>query len=96
MKSKTIPRICAFALGLALTTQCVAAETDPGLAVLDTAIVRPVCLAATIVGSAFFVISLPWSIPSKSVHRAANALVKKPADATFKRPLGDMDSLMEY
>jgi hypothetical protein len=29
------------------------------------------------------------------VKNTANALVVKPANATFTRPLGDMDSLMD-
>ena len=102
MKTKAIPSFCAVILGLALVTPCGAAEKevsrdpDPGQVVLDTILVRPVCFVATAVGSVCFIVSLPFSVPSKSVHRVANSLVKKPAHATFKRPLGDMDSLLDY
>jgi hypothetical protein len=61
----------------------------------DALVVRPACLVATVVGSAVFVIALPWAAASKSVKKTADTLVVKPAWATFTRPLGDMDALKE-
>jgi hypothetical protein len=61
----------------------------------DALVVRPACLVATVVGSAVFVVALPWAAISKTVKKTANALVAKPANATFTRPLGDMDALKE-
>ena len=61
----------------------------------DALVIRPACLVATVVGSAFFVVSLPVAALSKSVKKTANALVVKPANATFTRPLGDMDALVD-
>jgi hypothetical protein len=61
----------------------------------DALVVRPACLAATVVGSAVFVVALPAALISKSVKKTANALVVKPANATFTRPLGDMDALRD-
>ncbi len=55
---------------------------------LDLVITRPLGLVAVIAGSAAFVVSLPFTIPSSSVDRAAEELVKKPVRYTFKRPLG--------
>ena len=74
-----------------------AAEKTPGpLAVAaDAVVVRPLCLASTIVGSALFVVALPVAAASKSVKPTAEALVAKPAAATFKRPLGDLDAMAE-
>ena len=63
-----------------------------GNIVVDTAIVRPVCFLATVIGSALFVVSLPVAAISKSVKPAAHALVVRPAQATFTRPLGDFSS----
>jgi hypothetical protein len=48
---------------------------------------------ATIVGSVVFVISLPASWPSGSIHRAAHAFVIRPYRATFTRKLGDMEAM---
>jgi len=47
--------------------------------------------AATVVGSAVFVVTLPFAALSKSVKSTAHALVVVPAEATFSRPLGDFD-----
>jgi hypothetical protein len=52
---------------------------------------RPVGFAATVLGSAIFVVSLPVTATSGSIKSAAEALVLRPARYTFVRPLGDMD-----
>jgi hypothetical protein len=39
-----------------------------------------------------FVVTLPFTLPSKSVHSAAKELVAVPAQYTFKRPLGQFDN----
>jgi hypothetical protein len=52
-------------------------------------------LVATAVGSAVFVIALPWAAASKSIKQTAATLVAKPAAATFTRPLGDIDALRD-
>ena len=68
-------------------------ESGPLTVALDVAIVRPGCFAATLVGSVFFVVSLPFAAASKSVKKTAQTLVVNPARATFTRPLGDMEPL---
>jgi hypothetical protein len=94
MKTKSWGILCALAVALAGVTRA-SAESDPAAVVVDTVIVRPVCLGVTIFGSAFFVISLPVAAISGSIHSTANALITKPAAATFTRPLGDMDALVD-
>ena len=54
----------------------------------DVLFVRPFGLAATLLGTAIFVASLPFSIPSGSVGSAAKSLIAEPAKYTFSRPLG--------
>jgi len=39
-----------------------------------------------------FVITLPFSIPTKSVDKAAQKLIVDPAKYTFVRPLGQIES----
>ena len=56
---------------------------------LDLVVTRPLGLLGVVAGSAAFVVALPFTIPSASVGRAAEELVKKPVRYTFKRPLGD-------
>lgn len=93
MKTTKLRLVCALAVAL-LSTSPVYASTDNAIAVAaDAVIVRPMCLVATILGCAVFVISLPFSAPSHSIDQTADALVFEPYEATFKRPMGDFDSL---
>jgi hypothetical protein len=60
--------------------------------IADLVILRPLGLAMTAVGSAFFVASLPltmWS--AKGFKKAGTYLVVEPAAYTFSRPLGQWD-----
>jgi hypothetical protein len=54
----------------------------------DLIFVRPLGLVATILGTATFLVALPFTIPSGSVGSSAKALIGDPASYTFKRPLG--------
>jgi hypothetical protein len=94
-KGATAALLCAAILGT-VAPKCLASTYDGGSVAVDVFLVRPFCLLGTICGSAIFVISLPIAIPSKSVRSAAHALVIVPAQATFTRPLGDLEDLSEY
>src|SRR5215471_1428061 len=59
---------------------------------VDGLVLRPAGVLATIAGSVAFVVTLPFSIPTKSVNRAAQRLVVDPAQYTFVRPLGQIES----
>lgn len=59
---------------------------------LDLLIARPIALAMTVVGSAIFVVSLPFSLLGGNVGDAADVLVIGPAKATFTRCLGCVDN----
>jgi hypothetical protein len=94
VKRRFLTTVCAVAIGAHSVTVISAAEPDKGGgAALDVLVARPLCLGATVLGSALFVASLPFSIPAKSVKRSADALVVQPGRATFKRPIGDFSSL---
>ncbi len=58
-------------------------------ATFDVLVVRPVSLAATVIGTAVFIVSLPFSIPSSSVGSTARTLVSDPFNYTFTRPIGN-------
>jgi len=58
----------------------------------DGLILRPAGVLATLLGSAAFVVTLPFTIPTKSVDKAAQKLVVEPARYTFTRPLGEIPS----
>ncbi len=97
MRAKLLTTIiCVAAVGLGSFAPSAAAENGgPMEMAADALVVRPACLVATVVGSAVFVVALPAAALSKSVKKAADTLVVKPANATFTRPLGDMEALKE-
>jgi hypothetical protein len=57
----------------------------------DLIFIRPASLVATVLGTGFFVVSLPFSILGGNVDEAGQNLVLKPAKTTFIRPLGEFD-----
>jgi hypothetical protein len=57
--------------------------------VVDVVVARPLGLAATVIGTVLTVVALPFTIPSGSVETSARELIVRPAEYTFKRPLGD-------
>ena len=95
MKTKFVALFCSLAIFFGNVDQ-VSADTKDGAAIIaDVVVARPVCFAATVIGSAFFVVALPFAAISDSIDSSAEALVKKPARATFTRPLGDFDALRD-
>ncbi len=57
--------------------------------VADLLVARPLGLVSLVVGSAFFVVSLPFSVAGGNVDAASEKLVKEPAHFLFSRPLGE-------
>lgn len=55
---------------------------------VDSFLGRPLGLFALAVGAVTWVVSLPFTLPSQSVHSSAKGLVADPARWTFGRPLG--------
>ena len=92
MKTKLLTALCAVTI-LASSTPAHATEDKTLPSLVDIGLVRPGCLAATIGGSALFVLALPFAAMSGSVKKTAHALVVYPARATFTRPVGDFSSL---
>ena len=64
---------------------------DPVVMILDFTLVRPLGLVATVGGSAFFIVSSPFSILGGNIEDAWESLVVSPAAFTFIRPLGEFD-----
>lgn len=60
--------------------------------IADGLLMRPAGVVATVLGTVAFVVTLPFSIPTKSVDKAAQKLVVDPARYTFVRPLGQIES----
>jgi hypothetical protein len=67
-------------------------EKPSGAAMLiDGVVIRPLGMVATLLGSAVFVVTLPFSLLGDNVDEAAQSLVKDPAKMTFLRPLGEFE-----
>lgn len=59
----------------------------------DALVGRPGLLALTALGTATFLVSLPFSLLGGNVEKSANALVLEPAKQTFARCLGCIDRI---
>jgi len=82
--------ICALWL-VAATPYTHAGELDEPTALAmagDLVIARPAGIILTVLGSAAFVLSLPFSAGGGNISEAAETLVVGPARATFVRCLG--------
>lgn len=65
-------------------------EPTGGTMLADTFLVRPFMLVGTILGTATFIVTLPFSLLGGNVGEAGNKLVVEPAAYTFVRPLGEL------
>ena len=67
----------------------VAQDNSAGGMTVDLLLVRPVGLVSLALGSAVFIVGLPFSILGGNTDESAQKLIAEPAKFTFKRPLGD-------
>ena len=74
------------------TTDDKAEDASAEAIILDTLVLRPIGLAATVAGTAMFVVSLPFSLLTRRVDKAAQKLVVEPGKYTFTRPLGQVSN----
>ena len=66
-------------------------DPDSGDMLADLVFVRPLALVGTVLGTAAFVVALPFTVPSRSVEKTAKAFVANPFEYTFDRQLGDFN-----
>ena len=59
--------------------------------IADFVVMRPLGIGATVVGTAFFIVSLPFSALGRNTGTAWNKMVADPFAFTFARPLGEVD-----
>jgi len=64
-------------------------EIGAGAMAVDLVLVRPVGIVSVVLGSAVFLVALPFSVLGGNTGETANKLVAEPVKFTFKRPLGD-------
>lgn len=93
MKKRLIPMVCAVAMTMLCASSARAYTTaNTAEVAADALIVRPISFVGTVLGSIAFVVTLPFTAPCHGVDTAANALVVAPAQFTFTRPLGEVDT----
>ena len=100
---KALKRFFVLFLTVSLVTVCLYstgwagdrwAQDDPvgqGWSAVDLGAARVAGVAVGILGSAIFVITLPFTIPSGGVHNAADMFVIKPFQFSFVREFPDDD-----
>lgn len=62
---------------------------------IDAALVRPLGVVTLVSGAAVWLVSLPFTLPSGSVGKSTEALLVKPFQHTFKRPVGQFATCEE-
>ena len=83
--------VIVAALPASAEEQAWSKEPTAAAMIADFVIVRPLGIVACAVGSAFFVVSLPFSAAGGNIKGVYQKLVAEPAKFTFARPLGDVD-----
>jgi hypothetical protein len=59
--------------------------------IADLLLIRPLGIVSTVMGTAFFIVSLPFSAAGGNTKAAFQNLVVDPAKFTFNRPLGKLE-----
>jgi hypothetical protein len=62
-----------------------------GWSAMDLIFARPLAVAAGIMGTAIFVVTLPFTVPSGGVDEAANMFIVQPFQFSFVREFPDED-----
>lgn len=97
---RRLPRPVVAALAAALL--CMSAPSAAAESVVDDApsaeamtfdlfIMRPLSLAGTVVGTAIYIVALPFNLLTLNLAEPGRRLVVEPAKYTFVRDLGDLD-----
>jgi len=81
-------------LMIMLTSSAVFAKEKPAAESIigDMVFLRPLGVCSLVVGTAFFVVTLPIAAISQSTKQTAEVLVVDPFKFTFTRPLGEVES----
>ncbi len=78
---------------LAMSSSFAFASKDESLYIVsDAFVLRPLGFVATVTGTVLYLVSWPIAAVSDSSDKTFNALVKRPFDYTFKRPIGEKAS----
>ena len=92
--------VFVIAMGLVVANPALAADDyaqqvespSAGAMAVDAVLVRPLSLAATVLGTGLFLVALPFSLSGANTGKADKRLVVEPLRYTFQRPLGDFQA----
>lgn len=97
IRKRLMASLVATTLGLSVFSAGMSAAGDrnqqeptAGEKFADAVVVRPMTLAASVVGFAAWVVTLPFTLPSGGTADAGKSWVLDPLEYTFVRPLGDI------
>lgn len=93
MKTTLLALLLSIALTLPVTAQHgepVTGDRGSDMAV-DLIVVRPLGLVATVIGTAGFILALPFTLPTGTADETAKEWIGDPLEYTFDRPLGEFD-----
>ncbi|NIQ38065.1 MAG: hypothetical protein GTN81_05700 [Proteobacteria bacterium] len=94
MRSKTALMI---ALAVLVISGCVSVSwagqprVGPVEDIVDLVVLRPLGCVAIVAGTGVFLLTLPFTYPTRNVEKAADRFVKAPFRYTFLRPFPDRD-----
>ncbi len=74
---------------LLAATATPALAVNPAAATVDVLVVRPITFLGTAAGAGFWLVTSPFTLINGTAKDSYEVLVQKPADYTFKRPLGE-------
>jgi len=63
--------------------------SDDEIPLMDLLIARPIGIIAGIAGTGVFIVTLPFTIPTKSVDKASKMLITDPMHFSFSRQFPD-------
>lgn len=66
-------------------------DSSPEAIVIDSLILRPAGLVATVLGTGAYVVALPFSLIQGNTGETADILIGTPAHYTFTRELGNIE-----
>ncbi|HSB05932.1 MAG TPA: hypothetical protein VLK23_12130 [Thermodesulfobacteriota bacterium] len=91
MKKELVILLTLILLSAALSVEGWAQTKTPDeeLPMMDLLVARPLGVAAGIAGTALFIVTLPFTIPTKSIDRSAKMFIVDPFNFSFSRRFPD-------
>jgi len=89
MKTGLVLLLAVMLVGTALSVEGWAESKIDELPLLDLLIARPFGFLAGVAGTGIFIAFLPFTLPTKSVDKAAKMLITDPFRFSFTRPFPD-------